>query len=952
MHILLCNERFLFRYGVDRVLLILADYLREQGNVVSIMGVNIDTEVARNVVDHVVLIPANDDYYNINEHVSTWLEQNWDTVFDEIGKPDLALVCGWPFFTSIPLLRIKTKGVIFHDYGIVPVYQYQGGTLKIQEKVRALRRKYMPCCSYVITISDYVTQTTYEIKPYHNVPIKTIHLGANHMEMNLWNPTSVGNTASFSSVSERIDELQRQQRQIILNLGRWESSGYKNSPIMFNVMREICKREPNAVLLVLAERDGIDIPQDLKEKIFPLGFVSDEDLVYVMKKAHLGIAPTLWEGFNLPLAEMQYYEKPVLVFDIGAHPEVIFHPWYLCGNGDELVDKACLTLEGRDLPQKIKQNAYARFKEYFTWERCTEKCYEVFEKLLAQDVYSISSNRDFSLNAVKTETIIMDMTNPSHDPANPGIIRVCRCLAATMQYYMDPVFVIWSEPDKAYVLPTQEEYHMMGTFNGPILFDHMRLSPDEYRIPLTTYLKRRTPKKIQWLFLPDIIFMDRGEDIRRYCRENHFEMADIFYDDIPYRMDDIYDVDRQDEHAKYMIRLADSVFISSISQYSTNCLQHFYKKTGITNANIVTLEIPGEFKSVQRVVKEQIPENDEIQFICVSTLEPRKNHRTLIDACLLLEKSYPDLKFRLVMIGNKYPGHFDIAEYAGRVSKEHKCIQYLGVVSDEVMQEEIRKSAFTVYPSIMEGYGMPIAESLWQGKPCLCSGDGAMGEIAKGGGCYTVDITNIHEVADALYLLCTNHSLVHRLTTEAVTRKIVTWEEYAESTLMQFVLEERNLLGSILADIKFGKKFVPIYEKSLMQTFLCELAQDPFACIVVSIGINDKEILNILDKKADLVIAYMNVEWDSKEKQRNLILVPGEYNGLECVVEKQCTKNDGKILKLICDAKNTSKDEWAVIRSEHLYDAIWILHAENSIQMDGYDADILDGGVALLRKRI
>jgi len=915
------------------------------------MGVNIDAEVARNVVDHVVMIPANNDYYNINEYVSDWLEQNWNAAFSKIGKPDLALVCGWPFFTSIPFLQTQTKGVIFHDYGIVPVYQYQGGTLKIQEKVRALRRRYMPCCSYVITISDYVTQTTYEIKPYHNVPVKTIHLGANHMDMNLWNPTRLKNTAASGSADELVGELQRQQKKIILNLGRWESNGYKNSPIMFHVMREICKREPNAVLLVLAEKDSIEIPEDLQEKIFPLGFVSDEDLVHVMKEANLGIAPTLWEGFNLPLAEMQYYERPVLVFDVGAHPEVVLHPWYLCGNGDELVDKACLTLEGNDLPQGIKQNAYTRFKEYFTWERCTEKCYEVFDKLLAQDVYHISSNRDFSLNAVKAETIIMDMTNPAHDPANPGIIRVCRCLAATMQYYMDPIFVIWSEPDKAYVLPTREEYRMMGAFNGPVLFDHMRLSPDEYRIPLTTYLKRRTPKKVKWMFLPDIIFMDKGEDVRKYCRKNHLEMADIFYDDIPYKMGDIYDLGRQDEHAKYMIRLADSTFISSISQYSTACLQDFYRKAGITNANIVTLEIPGELRSVQRVTEEQAPEGEEIQFICVSTLEPRKNHRTLIDACLLLEENHPDLKFKLVMIGNKYPGHFDIADYADKISQEHQCIRYLGIVSDEVMREEMRKSTFTVYPSIMEGYGMPIAESLWQGKPCLCSGNGAMGEIAKGGGCYTVDITDVHEVADAMYLLCTDHKLVHRLTTEAVTRKIVTWKEYTEKTLTQFVKEKIKILGMELPDIKFAKKFVPAFGNSPIQTFLREFAQDVFTSVVVSVGVRDKNLLRILDEEADLVVAYTDMEWDYKERQRNLILVHGRYCGLEYILKRQYAKDDGKICKLVCDIRNMSKEELTIIKSELMYDSILILHTESPVQMEGYATNVLNDEALLLRKK-
>ena len=43
---------------------------------------------------------------------------------------------------------------------------------------------------------------------------------------------------------------------------------------------------------------------------------------------------------------------------------------------------------------------------------------------------------------------------------------------------------------------------------------------------------------------------------------------------------------------------------------------------------------------------------------------------------------------------------------------------------------------FTVYPSLAEGFGLPIIES---GKPCICSNLGAIGEISTKGGCLTVD---------------------------------------------------------------------------------------------------------------------------------------------------------------------------------------------------------------------
>jgi 5-methyltetrahydropteroyltriglutamate--homocysteine methyltransferase len=42
-----------------------------------------------------------------------------------------------------------------------------------------------------------------------------------------------------------------------------------------------------------------------------------------MGTVDLGVSVSLWEGFNLPLAEMQWGGRGVLVFDCGAHPEVV-----------------------------------------------------------------------------------------------------------------------------------------------------------------------------------------------------------------------------------------------------------------------------------------------------------------------------------------------------------------------------------------------------------------------------------------------------------------------------------------------------------------------------------------------------------------------------------------------------------------------------------------------------
>ena len=103
-----------------------------------------------------------------------------------------------------------------------------------------------------------------------------------------------------------------------------------------------------------------------------------------------------------------------------------------------------------------------------------------------------------------------------------------------------------------------------------------------------------------------------------------------------------------------------------------------------------------------------------------------------------------------------------------------------GLVGIEVKARESAKAAdFTVYPSLVEGFGLPILESLWLGKPCICHDDGVMAELAAGGGCLTVDMNDPTALARAIEQLATDRSLRDRLSTEARARDIDGWPDYA-----------------------------------------------------------------------------------------------------------------------------------------------------------------------------
>ena len=88
-----------------------------------------------------------------------------------------------------------------------------------------------------------------------------------------------------------------------------------------------------------------------------------------------------------------------------------------------------------------------------------------------------------------------------------------------------------------------------------------------------------------------------------------------------------------------------------------------------------------------------------------------------------------------------------------------------------------------MFPSVNEGFGLPVAESLACGTPVITSNFGAMKEIADaGGGALLVDPRDDDSVTDGMRALLTDDALLARLAAEAVARPVGSWDVYAEET--------------------------------------------------------------------------------------------------------------------------------------------------------------------------
>ena len=783
MKILICNERFLFRFGVDRVLIILGKGLNDLGHDIFIMGNRFDREIVEPFASKIIKVPSEVEYINQNEYVLAWLEHTWDQHFSHGGAPDIVLVGGWPFFLAIPFFREKGCKVVFSDHGVVPLDGYSGHHLSVLEKLKKFRKQNLKYSSMIIGVSQFIVRSQSYPDSNNTTKVHYILNGADHMDMKIWSSKKIDLKVPTHYSKKEIDILKTERTKIILLLGRWEPGCYKNSEAAFDILAKILSVFPNCALLILADPSELKIPQNLQDAIIPIGFPDDDALANIMKKVDLGLSVSLWEGFNLPIAEMQWRGKPVLAFNIGAHSEVILHPWYLCQDRNEMVSKACEILGGQGLDSEIKKDSLEKFRNYFRWNRVISDYNELFEKLIQEPV-------DEGYDRL---SLIVDVTNASRDPANSGVIRVTRRLSREFQRYLDPIFVVWDSGTSCYVLPTKQEAHQLSQFNGPVLTDERRMSPNDYRIPLEEYLCDINDDNI-WLIFPETLSEKYGRIARRFARTYGIKLAAIFHDSIPILFPELCkDVATRDNHSQYMIGLAECDVVIPNSNFSADCLKKFWKDNKIKGCTISPDPLPGEFGGFERIQKLREPSQNEINILCVSTLEPRKNHKKLVEACLLMQEGHPELDWSLTLVGNRYTGAFEIADFIEEISAKNPRIKWLGIVDDAKLHKLYEDATFTVYPSFIEGFGMPILESLWHGRPCICHQEGVMAELAAEGGCLTTNVLDENILSESIYKLCSDRSLLSKLSREAIGRKIKTWADYALEFIS--ILESQDIRG-------------------------------------------------------------------------------------------------------------------------------------------------------------
>ena len=261
---------------------------------------------------------------------------------------------------------------------------------------------------------------------------------------------------------------------------------------------------------------------------------------------------------------------------------------------------------------------------------------------------------------------------------------------------------------------------------------------------------------------------------RRPCR-----CAAIFHDAIPLKLPHItwpQSVARRPEYLKLLGRF-DHVW--AVSNASRVDLLGFWRWLGIEQAPTVeVIALGADFNRAPRVAGPVTAAAH--RFLCVGIVEPRKNQTFLVEVCERLWQE--GLSFELHLVGRTNP-HF-----GEPIVKKIKALQrrfprhlfFHSAASDQDLAQLYATSRATLFPTLAEGCGLPLLESLWLGVPCICSDLPVLRENSDGGGCVAIPVNEMEAWKAALRRVLVDDAYHLELVAAAKSRSLPNWQKTGE----------------------------------------------------------------------------------------------------------------------------------------------------------------------------
>jgi len=226
-----------------------------------------------------------------------------------------------------------------------------------------------------------------------------------------------------------------------------------------------------------------------------------------------------------------------------------------------------------------------------------------------------------------------------------------------------------------------------------------------------------------------------------------------------------------------------AVRILTVSEFSKKSILRAY---GLPEEKVVVIPngVSKEFRPIGReIARRALEPHLRAPFIlCVSDVQPRKNHLKLVAAFERLLSAHPQLPHHLVVVG-KETWFSPVVKAAAAKSSVANRIHFTGFVSDEDLLRYYNACDLFVYPSLYEGFGLPILEAMACARAVACSNTSSMPEVADSAA-LLFDPNSVEQIVSAMADLLLDSTLRARMERLGVKNAAkFSWETSAARTL-------------------------------------------------------------------------------------------------------------------------------------------------------------------------
>ena len=188
---------------------------------------------------------------------------------------------------------------------------------------------------------------------------------------------------------------------------------------------------------------------------------------------------------------------------------------------------------------------------------------------------------------------------------------------------------------------------------------------------------------------------------------------------------------RAGEHAKHIQRmhtmLTSGVGIIANSQDTLDALVRFAHTQGLAMPPAVVALLASAPLTVRADAPSPLAAP---YFVVLGTIEPRKNHLLLLNLWRELAQRLGEATPHLVLIGQRGWECENVVDMLERCEALRPFVHEIGACSDDDLATYLRHARALLFPSFVEGFGMPLVEALALGTPVIASDIGVFREVA------------------------------------------------------------------------------------------------------------------------------------------------------------------------------------------------------------------------------